>query len=294
VRYCLNLPIGGEAAGPRTLAGFAAAAEEAGWDAVFVEDYIVYQNHQDWPAYDPWVALAAMATATSRIRLGTMVTPLARRRPWKLARETVTLDHLSGGRLTLCAGSGDPADVTYAAFGEETRTSSRAGLLDEALDVLTGLWSGQPFHYDGQHFRVTEVTLLPGPSSSRGSRSGSAAPSPTRGRCAGRPAGTGRACTPRPPGRVLARTAGIRSRPGTSPRSAASSSRAAGARARSTSWPGARSVARIRAAPGSSSASARRPAPRGSANGSRPATPPPCAPASPADRSGSKPAEPGD
>ena len=163
MRYCLNLPIGGEAADPRTLAGFAAAAEGAGWDAVFVEDYIVYQNHQDWPAYDPWVVLAAMAAATSQIRLGTMVTPLARRRPWKLARETVTLDHLSQGRLTLCAGSGDPADLSYAAFGEQTRTSARASLLDEALDVLTGLWSGQPFRYDGQHFQVTEVTLLPRP-----------------------------------------------------------------------------------------------------------------------------------
>ena len=81
MRHCLNLPIGGEAAHPRTLARLAAAAEDAGWDAVFVEDYIVYQNRQDMPAYDPWVALAAMATATSRIRLGTMVTPIARRRP---------------------------------------------------------------------------------------------------------------------------------------------------------------------------------------------------------------------
>lgn len=163
MRYCLNLPIGGQAADPRTLAGFAAAAEEAGWDAVFVEDYIVYQNRQDLPAYDPWVALAAMAVATSRVRLGTMVTPLTRRRPWTLARETVTLDHLSGGRLILGAGSGDPTDFTYAAFGEETRASARASLLDEALDVLAGLWSGRPFSYRGRHFRVSEVTLLPRP-----------------------------------------------------------------------------------------------------------------------------------
>lgn len=163
MRYCLNLPIGGQAADPRTLAGFAAAAEQAGWDAVFVEDYIVYQNRQDLPTYDPWVALAAMAVATSRVRLGTMVTPLARRRPWKLARETVTLDHLSQGRLTLCAGSGDPTDFTYAAFGEETQPRARASMLDEALDVLAGLWSGQPFRYDGRHFRVAEVTCLPRP-----------------------------------------------------------------------------------------------------------------------------------
>lgn len=163
MRYCLNLPIGGQAAHPRTLADFAAAAEDAGWDAVFVEDYIVYHNHQDMPAYDPWVSLAAMATATARIRLGTMVTPLARRRPWKLAKETVTLDHLSDGRLTLCAGVGDPEDFSYAAFGEETGVRTRAAIVDEALEILTGMWSGKPFCFQGPHFRVSELTCLPRP-----------------------------------------------------------------------------------------------------------------------------------
>ena len=163
MRYCLNLPIAGPAADPRTLAEFAVAAEEVGWDAMFVEDYIIYQNRQDLAAYDPWVALAAMAAATSRIRLGTMVTPIARRRPWKLARETVTLDHLSGGRLTLCIGVGDPLDFTYAAFGEETDVRARAAMVDEALQVLTGMWSGEPFSYQGRHFRVTEMTCLPPP-----------------------------------------------------------------------------------------------------------------------------------
>ena len=163
MRYCLNLPIGGRAAHPRTMAEFAVAAEDAGWDAVFTEDYIVYQNRQDLPAYDPWVVLAGMAAATSRIRLGTMVTPLARRRPWKVVRETVTLDHLSGGRLTLCVGAGDPRDSTYAAFGEEADVRVRAAMLDEALEVLTGLWSGQPFSYPGRHFRVSEMTCLPRP-----------------------------------------------------------------------------------------------------------------------------------
>jgi alkanesulfonate monooxygenase SsuD/methylene tetrahydromethanopterin reductase-like flavin-dependent oxidoreductase (luciferase family) len=163
VRYCLNLPIGGKAAHPKILAEFAAAAEDAGWDAVFVEDYIVYQNRQDLPTYDPWVALAAMAVATSRIRLGTMITPLGRRRPWKLAREAVTLDHLSNGRLILGVGVGDPEDFTYGAFGEETDVRVRASMVDEALEVLTGLWSGKPFRYDGSHFRISEVTCLPPP-----------------------------------------------------------------------------------------------------------------------------------
>ncbi len=163
MKYCLNLPIGGPGAHPRILAGFAAAAEEAGWDAVFVEDYIVYQSRQDLPAYDPWVALAAMAASTTRVRLGTMVTPVARRRPWKLAREAVTLDHLSGGRLTLGVGVGDPLDFTYAAFGEETDVRVRAGVVDEALEVLTGLWSGRPFSHRGRHFQVREMTCLPPP-----------------------------------------------------------------------------------------------------------------------------------
>ncbi|HYW27014.1 MAG TPA: TIGR03619 family F420-dependent LLM class oxidoreductase [Terriglobales bacterium] len=163
MRYALNLPIGGPSAHPRRLAEFAALAEDSGWDAVFVEDYIVYQNRQDVPTYDPWVALAAMALATSRVRLGTMVTPLARRRPWKLAREAVTLDHLSGGRLILGVGVGDPTDFTFACFGEETSLSARAAMTDEALDILAGLWTGEPFRFEGRHYRVGEVTCLPPP-----------------------------------------------------------------------------------------------------------------------------------
>ncbi len=163
MRHCLNLPIGGPAADPRVLAELAALAEAAGWDAVFVEDYIVYQNRQDIPTYDPWVALTAMALRTSRVRLGTMVTPIARRRPWKLAREAVTLDHLSNGRVILGAGLGDVMDATFASLGEETELRARAGMVDEALEVVAGLWTGEPFSYEGRHYRVREVTCLPRP-----------------------------------------------------------------------------------------------------------------------------------
>jgi alkanesulfonate monooxygenase SsuD/methylene tetrahydromethanopterin reductase-like flavin-dependent oxidoreductase (luciferase family) len=163
VKYCLNLPTGGEAADPRTLAELARVAEDTGWDAVFVEDYIVYQNRQDIPTHDPWIALSAMAAATSRIRIGTMVTPVARRRPWKLAKETVSLDHLSGGRLILSVGLGDPADVSFTAFGETAGLRDRAAAVDEALEIMDGLWSGKPFSYQGHHYQVGELTCLPTP-----------------------------------------------------------------------------------------------------------------------------------
>jgi alkanesulfonate monooxygenase SsuD/methylene tetrahydromethanopterin reductase-like flavin-dependent oxidoreductase (luciferase family) len=148
---------------PRTLAELAARAEAAGWDGVFLEDYIVHHSAHDAPTHDPWVGLAAMALSTRRVRLGTMVTPLPRRRPWKLARETVSLDHLSGGRLTLGVGLGDAADISFSQFGEPADLQQRAAMTDEALDVLTGLWSGEPFSYDGRYYRVSDVTLLPRP-----------------------------------------------------------------------------------------------------------------------------------
>jgi len=152
MRYGLCLPNGGACADARTLAGLAHLAEEAGWDGVFLEDYIVWQGHQDAPTYDPWVALAAMALQTERIRLGTQVTPLSRRRPWKVARETVTLDHLSNRRLILGVGLGDTSiDVSFTHFAEVTDARLRSKMLDEALDVLVGLWSGQPFSYHGEH-----------------------------------------------------------------------------------------------------------------------------------------------
>ncbi len=161
MRYGVALPNGGPDL--HALADLAAAAEAAGWDGVFIEDYLVYQGQWDTPTYDPWVLLAAMAVRTRQIRLGTMVTPLARRRPWKVAREAVTVDHLSHGRLILGVGVGDPADPTFQRFGEEADVRRRAQILDEALEVLAGALSGQPFTYGGRYFRVRDVTLLPRP-----------------------------------------------------------------------------------------------------------------------------------
>jgi Luciferase-like monooxygenase len=155
MRYGFVAP-GGDAA---AVAGLAREAEAAGWDGLFYPDGMAFAEPMPW--YDPWVVLAAVAVATSRITIGPMLTPVSRRRPWKLARETVTLDHLSHGRLTLPVGLG--AVDTFGPFGEATDRKTRAELLDEGLDVLTGLWAGEPFRYEGKHYRVGPVTFLPKP-----------------------------------------------------------------------------------------------------------------------------------
>lgn len=162
MRFGIDLPIQGIGGDVRRLAEFAVLAEGAGWEFVSLEDYTSY--YRDGPLYDPWLALAAMAQDTETIRLGILVSPLARRRPWVVARQSATLDHLSHGRLTLGVGLGDSTDASFTHFaGEPVEATQRARKFDEALDVLLGLWSGRPFRYDGDHFQVEEVTFLPKP-----------------------------------------------------------------------------------------------------------------------------------
>ena len=144
-----------------TLLELAYEAEEAGWDGVFYYDAICIEGAE--PMYDPWIVLAAMAMRTKRVRIGAVLTPVSRRRPWKLARETVTLDRLSQGRLILPVGLGTIDDGGFAKVGEVTDRKIRAQLLDEGLEILTGLWSGQPFSFHGQHYHVEEMTFLPPP-----------------------------------------------------------------------------------------------------------------------------------
>ncbi len=155
MHYGLTFP----AVDARTLADLAQEAEAAGWDGVFVWDLI-------W-GFDPWVSLAAVAMVTSRVRIGTMLTPLSRRRPWKVASEVATLDHLSNGRVILPVGLGatgpDHPDSGFPKVGEEVDRRVRAELLDESLDILDGLWSGEPFSYDGKHYHLRDVTFAPRP-----------------------------------------------------------------------------------------------------------------------------------
>ncbi|MFN3258407.1 MAG: LLM class flavin-dependent oxidoreductase [Ilumatobacter sp.] len=123
----------------------AEAAESSGWDGLFVWEPV-------W-GVDAWISLALAAVRTSRIRLGTLLTPPSRRRPWELAGQVATVDRLSDGRVTLSVGLG-ALDSGFEAFGEECDRRVRAELMDECLDIVCGLWAGQPFEYDGDHYRI--------------------------------------------------------------------------------------------------------------------------------------------
>jgi alkanesulfonate monooxygenase SsuD/methylene tetrahydromethanopterin reductase-like flavin-dependent oxidoreductase (luciferase family) len=144
-----------------TIVEMAGEAEEAGWDGVFYWDGVYIAGAE--LMYDPWVVLAAIAQRTTRVRIGAILTPLSRRRPWKLARETVSVDHLSHGRLVVPVGLGALDDGGFAKVGEATDRATRAQLLDEGLEILTGLWSGRPFHFQGKHYSLEEMTFTPPP-----------------------------------------------------------------------------------------------------------------------------------
>jgi hypothetical protein len=144
----------------------ACEAEEAGWDGFFLPDGLAIEtpNHGALPLCDPWVVMGAIAVRTTRIRFGTMITPLSRRRPWKVARECVTVDHLSKGRLILSVGMGAAEDDGgFHKVGEAMDLRIRAQRLDEALAIIDGLWKGQPYSFKGECFAVDGLTMLPRP-----------------------------------------------------------------------------------------------------------------------------------
>jgi len=130
-----------ELSDPRLVADLAREAEDAGWDGFFVWDHIRYSAPVE-AVSDPWIVLAAVASATERVRLGPLVTPLARRRIHKLARETVTLDRLSQGRLVLGVGLGGDRHDEFEPFGDPADPVERGRLLDEGLEKLAGYWDG--------------------------------------------------------------------------------------------------------------------------------------------------------
>jgi alkanesulfonate monooxygenase SsuD/methylene tetrahydromethanopterin reductase-like flavin-dependent oxidoreductase (luciferase family) len=163
VRFGLYMPNFAEFADPAAMVALATDAETAGWDGFFVWDQVNPFGEAEVPVADPWILLTAIAATTSRIRIGPMVTPLPRRRPWVVARQTATLDRLSCGRLILGVGLGVPAETEFGAFGEETSLAVRARKLDEGLAVLEGLWTGEPFEHRGEFYTVERTRFLPMP-----------------------------------------------------------------------------------------------------------------------------------
>ena len=149
---------------PHDLVELGVTAEKAGFDGFFLWDHLLFSNDGVGPdIVDPWLVLALIAEATERITIGTMITPVSRRRPAVLARQTATLDRISGGRVVLGVGIGSPAHGDFTLFGDEADAVRRAEMLDEGLAVLDGLWSGEPFAHSGKHYTIGEVTFTPTP-----------------------------------------------------------------------------------------------------------------------------------
>jgi alkanesulfonate monooxygenase SsuD/methylene tetrahydromethanopterin reductase-like flavin-dependent oxidoreductase (luciferase family) len=139
---------------------FGIAADQAGWDGVFLADHLHYQNKIKF--IDPWIMLAGLATRTKNIKLGTWVAAVPRRQPWQLARDLASLDQLSNGRVILGAGLGVPPE-DYTAYGMDYDLKQLAKRFDESLDILDGLWSEGSFSYDGEIYQITDVDLYPKP-----------------------------------------------------------------------------------------------------------------------------------
>lgn len=168
MRFGLDISPAGSWGRPDQIAELAAVAEEAGWDGVFCEDYLCFPHDEAHPAepvatFDVWITLALIANATSRITLGTMVTPLPARHPPSVAIAALTVDHLSGGRLVLGVGLGDPEESNVAALGDTRTLPERAASLDESLEVITRLWSGEQVSFQGRHHRLDDARFWPRP-----------------------------------------------------------------------------------------------------------------------------------
>ncbi len=158
-RCLVNIPPFTDAA---TVVAIAVEAEQAGWDGVFVWDHLQWSPEVRPPVHDPWVLLGAIAQATERVRIGTMVTPLTRRRLQVVAKHLLTLDHLSGGRVTFAVGLGEPPAEDFSDFGDEADAKIRGRMLDEGLDVLDRLLSGARVDHRGEYYTI-KAELRPGP-----------------------------------------------------------------------------------------------------------------------------------
>ena len=165
MRFGLDLPNFGDFADIGLISEVATRAEANGWDGVFLWDHIARSTAYPpgLPFADVTVALSAVALATERVTFGTLVTPLPRRRPHKVAREFASLDQVSGGRVVLGVGLGSPPDAEFEAFGEDADARRRGDLLDESLEIITRLWEGEPVSYQGEHLKTETDAFLPRP-----------------------------------------------------------------------------------------------------------------------------------
>jgi alkanesulfonate monooxygenase SsuD/methylene tetrahydromethanopterin reductase-like flavin-dependent oxidoreductase (luciferase family) len=161
LRFAVGLPNLYEYADPHRLLTLARDTEAADWDGLFLWDHLVATESPSVPVVDPWIAASAIAAQTRRIEIGIMVVPLARRRPWQVAREAVSLDLLSEGRFRLGVGLGSAAYTEFEALGEDPDPRVRADRVDEGLEILAGLWTGEPFRFDGRYHRIAEAHFLP-------------------------------------------------------------------------------------------------------------------------------------
>jgi alkanesulfonate monooxygenase SsuD/methylene tetrahydromethanopterin reductase-like flavin-dependent oxidoreductase (luciferase family) len=160
MRYGIVTANLGAHADPRVAVRLARAADAAGWEAFFVWDHLGFVRGV--PSGDPWIILSAVAASTTRLKLGPAVTPLARRRPQVVANALASLDLLSGGRVVFGAGlGGSPEEFT--AFGEPGEAKRRAAMLDEGLEILDGLWSGETVTHRGPRYAIEGVALAPLP-----------------------------------------------------------------------------------------------------------------------------------
>lgn len=153
----------GEFADPHCVIEVARAAEEHGWDALLLWDHMWRPPERSTHVADPWITVAGVAAVTQRIRVGIAITPLARRRIQKVARESVTMDHLSKGRFILGVGLGVDTGGELERFGEETDARRRADMLDEGLELLQALWSGETVNHAGAHYVAQGVAFEPRP-----------------------------------------------------------------------------------------------------------------------------------
>lgn len=163
MRHGVFLPAFNELSDPGRVISLAVRAEEQGWDGFFLWDHVLRRPEQAAEVADPWIILAGIAAATTRLRVGTMVTPIVRRRPHVLARQVVTLDHLSSGRVILGLGLGVDSTGELSRFGEVVDAVERGAMLDEGAELLARFMAGEHVEHRGRHFTADGVRLLPRP-----------------------------------------------------------------------------------------------------------------------------------